>query len=110
MEVNEWHRMRNLGPIHSAQLPDIGYIEPGVAAGFLYRTDSVYGLIDGFISNPLAPKVKAARALQAIAETILREVDRLKLRPLVIARAPSMGKLAMKLGGKSIGIYELFER
>lgn len=65
-EMNRWYAARALALVTAGQLPTVGFIVPGVAAGFLYRTDSSLGFLDGFISNPEAPAHRRAAALLEI--------------------------------------------
>ena len=52
--INRWYRQRNLPLVTADVLPDVGFIAPGVAAVFLYQTDSSIAMIEGLISNPEA--------------------------------------------------------
>ena len=48
-------------------LPRIGFLAPGVAAGFLYLTDApAVALCEGFVTNPAAPSGERHDALEAI--------------------------------------------
>lgn len=69
-EINGWHRARGFLPVELDTLPPTGLIVPGVAVGFLYRTDSQLGMLDGFISNPEAPKEQRAAALMHIGQVL----------------------------------------
>src|SRR5712692_7696099 len=51
-EMNEWYARRGMAPMDPAHLPTIGYIEPGVAAGFMYVTDSKLVFLENYVANP----------------------------------------------------------
>lgn len=53
-EVVAWHQARGLLVPPASTYPPTGVIVPGVAAGFLVKTDTSMAQIDGLISNPLA--------------------------------------------------------
>jgi hypothetical protein len=76
-EVNVWHSLRKMGALRKDMVPNIGYYVPGIAAGFIYRTDSCMAFLDGFISNPLTDKAEREIALDKITEALLDSADRL---------------------------------
>ena len=75
--ICEWYDARGVECPKAHQLPSIGYIVPGVAAGFLYKTDSTICLIEGLISNPEAPTFKRSEAIDLVIAEILKEAERL---------------------------------
>lgn len=70
-EINSWYRERSCDQQSHGDLPDIGYIVHGVAAGFLYKTDSNKCMIESMITNPAASKKDRHDALDAITVEIL---------------------------------------
>lgn len=67
-EIQSWTQARGL---QTKQKPSmVGAIEPGVAVGFLYITDSNVAIIDYFVSNPAATKEARSLALSAILESL----------------------------------------
>lgn len=65
-QVNRWHALHEMPVIGYDDLPEIGFIVPGVCAGFLYQTDSSVCMLDGYISNPESEKNARKDALDAI--------------------------------------------
>jgi len=57
--INAWYARRGLRTLHERELSQAGFIVPGVAAVFLYGTDSNFAFIENLISNPdRAPGVR----------------------------------------------------
>lgn len=54
------------------QLSTTGFIVPGMAAGFLYLTNSSIGIIDSYISDPDSDKLERDSALDAITVMLFR--------------------------------------
>jgi hypothetical protein len=78
MELDSWHELYGMRPIES--LPRVGFIEPGVAAGFLYQTDSDIALLEGYVTNPKAPSDQRHFALDGITEKLLECAEDLGFR------------------------------
>lgn len=57
--------------------PETGFIVPGVAAYFLYRTDSKICYLENMIRNPDASKELADKALEVIVTSLLRKANEL---------------------------------
>lgn len=57
-------------------LPEYGYVVPGKAAGFLYRTDSSVALIEGIIAAPGLTKEDRNEAVNAIVAAVRDEARR----------------------------------
>jgi hypothetical protein len=70
-EVNAWHRARGMRELKPECVPRFGLIEPGLAAGFLYVTDSRIVFADGLVSNPEAPAKARGRAALAVARSLV---------------------------------------
>jgi hypothetical protein len=52
--LNAWLSAHHKNGIEARDLPALGFIEPGIAAGFLYQTDSSFGIMENFVANPEA--------------------------------------------------------
>jgi hypothetical protein len=70
-EVASWFTARSLPIPSHHSLPTNGFIVPGVAAGFLYLTDSDVSILDCFISNPKTTEVERDEALDSIAHHLI---------------------------------------
>jgi hypothetical protein len=70
-EINRWEALHgaDLTPIEA--LPQVGFIYPGVCAGFLLQTDSAVCFLDGFTANPEVEKEKRRLALDSVTEKLL---------------------------------------
>ena len=70
-QIKEWFALRELPVPSHHSLPTNGFIVPGVAAGFIYLTDSDVSILDCFISNPLTTDVDRDEALDSIAKHLI---------------------------------------
>jgi hypothetical protein len=70
LEINTWRMDRDLKTLSSEFYPKTGLIEPGLAAGWLTKTDSGVGLLENFVSNPLAKKSERKVAILRIAHEL----------------------------------------
>ncbi len=97
-QVLQWLRMRGESASPEA-LPKTGYIVPGVAAGFLYRTDSSIAWIDSLVASKERTREERSQALDAIVEALRQEARRAgfksilgyTLQPVVVDRALRLG-------------------
>ena len=71
-EVSKWWSAHNMPAIPKMALPKVGFMVQGVAAGFLYQTDSSVAFIENFISNPESDWATRQTALDDITNSILR--------------------------------------
>ena len=71
--IQSWYRERSLPVPEAPMLPVIGFVEEGVAAGFLVRTDTTLALLDGFVTNPAAQSNHKDIALDDIVDAIIEE-------------------------------------
>ncbi len=95
----------------SVALPDVGLIEEGVAAGFLYRADGGLGLLDGFVSNPDASSEERHKALNEIIVGLMRIANENGITNVIgLTRDPSMAMRVTMLGFKDLGLYCLFTK
>lgn len=69
--INAWYAMRGFHPIGEHLFPDVGYIVPGIGAGFIYQTDSSLCFIEGYISNPTSTKAERKEAFDAITVSLI---------------------------------------
>jgi hypothetical protein len=64
-------------------LPKTGYIIPGKAAGFLYRTDSSIAWIEGLVAAPGLEREERSQAIDAVVLAIISEAQRLGFKTLL---------------------------
>lgn len=103
-EVGGWYRARGLRAPLAAMYPGTGMIEPGVAAGFLYRTDGALNLIEGVVTNPAASKRAAVRAVGAIVEALVTAAPE---PTLAFCAQPGMARRGQRAGMRRAGSYIL---
>ncbi|SEK92963.1 hypothetical protein SAMN05444354_10395 [Stigmatella aurantiaca] len=80
-------------------LPQTGYILPGKAAGFLYRTDSSVAWIENLVAAPELSREERSVAIDAIVKAVSDEARRLGFKMLlgytvldaVVKRAERLG-------------------
>ena len=110
-EMNSWYRARGRSALPIGLLPETGFFEPGVGAGFLYITDSETSLIEGYITNPIASLRARNRAINMITLALLAEAKR-RGSSLVVAicRERGIERRANKFGLRTIGTYALASR
>lgn len=102
--VSEWSQAQGTGAVEAGHLPRCGFVVDGVAAGWLYRTDSGLGLIEHFITNPSAPLKARHAAVNQIGEAIIEEAKRLGIsRLLTMTPHRSIGRMAIRHGFQYLG-------
>lgn len=107
-EVNEWRKKRGSASIDGSSFPENGLIIPGVAAVFIYLTDSDIAMIEGLISNPSAGIMERGRGIKRLVSAAHATASKLRSKVVVIIENDGVSKLALGLGYKSIGKCELF--
>lgn len=107
-DLSRWYEARGQGRVRRDMLPHHGVMVPGVAAGFLYRTDSGICILDGYVTNPEAPVTKRAEALREITDFLL-ESARFGGASYCMALCKTRGveKLARRNGFERVGVYAL---
>lgn len=72
-QLQEWYKEWNQ-PIPSRRsFPYIGFMVDGIAAGFLYQTDSTVCLLDGYITNRKMSHDARYEAMEEITSKLLNE-------------------------------------
>ena len=103
-EVDSWLDARGMARAPGHLLSGNGLIVPGVAAGWLYRTDSSVCLLDHFITNPAAALGARGAALNAITEQLLRAAQGFGARLVVaLTHDTSIYRRARLLGFRDTG-------
>lgn len=75
-EIRSWFDKRGI-PLELESLPKVGFIMPGIAAGFLMQTDTTTCILEPFIANPFTLKKSREVALDSIFELLLKEAKSL---------------------------------
>lgn len=110
-EIGSWYNKRGLIPAIGRYLPKIGMIEPGVAAGFLYQTDSTIAWLESFVTNPEASSSERNVALDRITSALIHEAKKLGFTILMVySRVPSITDRAREFGFCGNAGYTLLSR
>ena len=106
--ISAWYLARGLPVIPATSYPLHGFVEPNIAAGFLYLTDSDIGLVEGLISNPAASKIAAARALDQILNGLVGLATKLRVKRLLgFSKLDSTRRLSERHGFKHSSYYAM---
>lgn len=70
-EMCSWYEARDMKPVRQSEIPQVGFIIPGIAACFLLQTDSAVAFFDGFITNPNTTKIQRSDALALIDDVLI---------------------------------------
>lgn len=70
-EVASWWEAQGWPVIPPEMLPGTGVVVPGLAAGFLYKTDSAIAILEFVVANPASDKMERRAALDAVIEALL---------------------------------------
>lgn len=101
-QVSSWFNKRNI-PIEQDYLPKHGFIEPGVAAGFIYSTDANFCIFECFIGNPAKSKEERDVALNDIVAAMIGEAKELGFKDAYgFATSQNMIRRGMEQGFKPL--------
>lgn len=110
-EIAGWYAARGEPAPPPDTLPVIGILCPGIACGFLMRTDSSVALIEGMATNPAAPLFARHRAIGRILDALVEEAKSEGFRHVVgMARSNGIAKLAEGRQFRAIGRYAMLTR
>lgn len=70
--VNKWLRRHGHPTAQPDTIPAVGFIVPGVAAGFVRDCETGVGMIDSYASNSLVSSTTRHAALDLITQEILK--------------------------------------
>lgn len=108
IEICGWYFKREKIPIPFYLLPKNGFIVSGVAAGFLYKTDSKLGLIENFVTNPNACSDDRNKALNLIIDSIIELCFRYKIKSLIgTTKHENLLNRSLNKGFKNLGSYNV---
>lgn len=101
-----WWNAHAMPPIPGAALPEVGFIVPDVAAGFLYQTDSSVAMIENYITNPNSSYEVRQEALDSITGALIGEAtERGFERIVALTTAQSIFNRAKRFGFQSVGAF-----
>jgi hypothetical protein len=110
-EINRWYEAHGEKPTTRNSLSNIGRIEDGVAAGFLYQTDSCVCLLEGFVTNPLASSEDRGKALFQITIQLMAEAKDMGFTTIIaMTKDLNIMERALMHNFKEVGLYHLFSR
>lgn len=69
--INEWLKLQNHPEAALEDLPTLGYIVPGVGAGFVRNCETGIGMLDSFVTNPKATSEQRDAALDELFKACL---------------------------------------
>jgi hypothetical protein len=81
-QVQAWVQSRG-DVITPDALPQTGFIIPGKAAGFLYRTDSSLAWIEGLVAAPGLEREERSQAVDAVVAALIDAAPRLGVKTLM---------------------------
>jgi hypothetical protein len=101
--IKGWLQLWNESMTQDA-LPQTGFIIPGKAAGFLYRTDSSVALIENLVAAPGMSREERTGYVDAIVAAICKEAARLGFKLLLgYTQLDAVVKRAERFGFTYIG-------
>lgn len=109
--ICQWFEAREMSRPNRKDLPKVGMIEDGVAAGFLVQTDSSVAFLEFFVSNPAAGRKKRKRSLDSIADELVKVARSFKFK--MIQAGTNLGATqmtALGAGLKFSGMVSMFSR
>lgn len=107
-QITYWANLRGI-LLQDGVFPSHGLIEPNVAAGFLYCTDSCVAVLDCYISNPESDSHSRDLALDEITKGLIKIAKSMGYTEIKCDTQLSAIKTrAIKHGFKSLGQFELF--
>lgn len=108
LEVHEWFKAQKGVSILEDMLSPIGFIVPGVAAGFLVLTNVNCCFFEPFIANPKASKPARDEALVMILRELQNKSKELGIKMIYgVSTSPTMIKRALNSGWLSLGLSTL---
>jgi hypothetical protein len=108
-ELADWFKRREMAVPALEDLPKVGFVIPGVAAGFLVQTDTPGAELDFFISNPEKGRRHRALALDSIVESLTAHAKSLGYRFLKCSsQINTIRKRARYSGFRELGDFSCF--
>jgi hypothetical protein len=105
-EIASWYIARSLPVPLKDFIPSVGLIVPGLAAGFLFQTDTRLAIIGEFISNPDTSSEDRSRALDEITEGLCERAKSLGFLVITCStQSSAIEKRAIAQGFKNTGSF-----
>lgn len=109
--LDSWWEAHNLPLIPLSSLPATGYMVQGVAAGFLYLTNSDVAFIENYISNPKAIYVERQAALDAVTARLIECAMQNGYNYLVaLTQSQAIYERALRFGFSNAGAYQTMNK
>ena len=91
-------------------LPDSGFWVPGVAAGWVYLTNSKLALLEPIVANPGCDKIERSKALDLLVHALLAFArDNGAVTMMALSQHPAIEARALRLGfGKAAGPFHIY--
>lgn len=103
-EVNRWLAARGMKPWPPWLLSGTGYVVPGVAAQWLYLTDSGFAFLENLASNPAVARERRSAGLDAVIEAAISEARAADTRVLTsYVRLPHVQQRLERHGFRVLG-------
>ncbi|WP_426752965.1 hypothetical protein [Myxococcus sp. Y35] len=97
-QFESWLKVRD-DSMPPETLPQTGFIIPGKAVGFLYRTDSCIAMIENLVAAPGLSKEERSEALDLVVKAIMAEAKKLGFTLLMgYTQLDAVVKRAERLG------------
>jgi hypothetical protein len=110
-QINDWYEAQHFGTIELSNLPKFGLVEPGVAAGFLYQTDSDFAILEGFVSNPGSDRKVRNEALDILTDALCKKALELGFRKvLAITTNSRIASRALKHNFSPLGDFKMLKK
>lgn len=98
--IRAWYEARGM-TLNASMLPKVGFICPGLAAGWLLQTDTKIAILEPFIANPNADKYDRDEALNKLLVRLELMAGQLGYTHVYgFSTSPTMIKRALDLGFK----------
>ena len=109
--LHQWHTARGMPWPGNRAFPITGMVVPGVAMGFLVKTDTSWCIIEGYCTNPEASAKDRNEALDEITAELLKMSRSLGFSSAVaLLNDDTVGRRASKHGYKDIGLYRMMTK
>lgn len=111
-EMNRWYLARGANGISRfGDLPTLGFIVPGVAAGFMYVVEGRFGILEGFVSNPEYSRQLRKDALDVITDLLINHAKTVGLGSIMaFTQSEPIKERCVQYDFRPIGQFHLFVR